>query len=221
MTLSISVRRGALLGLLAALLSLALLAGARPALAGEDTSITGFDKYDLGSGVPAEGDEFYTLFAGPASEQFGAVPLVEYTASYSLEMPSGTYAADVTVGFGDARTVDAIVVSYTVEGQTITQEQADALALDIRKVLLDTYAPDLVVLDSFPGGADRAAEAEAGSAFLMLGDDQQRSIWLSQDGTDVVVLYATQPVGEEMYNNVFGETPAEDGGVAATAAGGQ
>jgi hypothetical protein len=188
---------------------------AQPAAAGEGKEITGFDTWVLGSALPADGDEFYSLFSGPLYEDLETVSLTEYETIYSLEMPSGTYLAKVTVGYGPELLLDAIIVDFnSVDEQVLTTEQAEALAADILQVWADNFSDELLMLDSLPGGPDRREDAMDNAGVMILGDELGSTAWLNWNGAEVLVMYTTKVVGDEMIDNfnaaVAGSEPEVD-----------
>jgi hypothetical protein len=178
------------------LLSLSLLAWLLLALlstlcarAGDDKTIEGFDRFDLGMALPPAEDEMYTRFAGPSEVHFGELVLGQYESAYTMELASGSFSGAVRLGFGAKRRLDAIFLHFNNSGKGLAPEKAAALADEFRQVFLDKYEPGMRLLDSFPGGADSAKGSAKNGYLLALADSEGRSIWLSQKDGSVLISY--------------------------------
>ncbi len=183
---------------------------AAPARAGESTAITGFDRWTLGTPMPAEGDDFYTTFSGPMSETLGDLELVEYETTYELTMPSGVRNARVTVGYGPEGLLEVIIVDMGVLDEALSSEQAEAYAYDIISVLQGEYSPELLLIDAFPGGPDRSEEADENSGSYVLGDENHNSIWLTWSGSTLQTMYAAEDLSMMLVEQTFGPVEGED-----------
>lgn len=183
---------------------------ARPALAGENTLISGFDRWVLGTPLPPEGDEFYTVFGGPLNETLDGLELVEYETTYELTMPSGVRNAKVTVGYNPDGLLEVIIVDMGVLDEPLDPALAGAYSSEIIQVLEEEYSPALLMVDAFPGGPDRSAEADPNSGTYVLADELRNTIWLTWSGSTVQTMYCAETLSTMMVEQTFG--PLDDEG---------